>query len=160
MPSPELTVQKNILTSVIKGGGFGRKWASDFQVGMPDLILAMPRLGTWLCEVKHEHEPAPSMTGLSRIANHPTKIQRSILTDFYDAGARVLILNSVAFAVGGSKTQIKVLVASSVDDDEQKLYATNNGHNSEWLQIEWKPGVGYNMVALLTLAQERYYGGL
>jgi len=54
MPSPELNVQANILKSVIKGGGFGRKWASDFQVGVPDLILAMPGLGLWLCEVKHE----------------------------------------------------------------------------------------------------------
>lgn len=49
----ELKFQDHIIDSYKLAGGHARKWATDLQVGMPDLICALPILGVHLVEVKH-----------------------------------------------------------------------------------------------------------
>lgn len=52
----ELKFQNHIIDSYEKFGGYARKWASDLQVGPPDLVGAMPEIGQHLMEVKHRPE--------------------------------------------------------------------------------------------------------
>jgi hypothetical protein len=48
----ELTDQVDIIRSLIREGGYGKKWATRFSVGVPDLIGACPGVGMFLMEVK------------------------------------------------------------------------------------------------------------
>lgn len=48
----ELKDQRDIILSLKAQGGYGKKWASAFQVGNPDLICALPGVGGFLMEVK------------------------------------------------------------------------------------------------------------
>lgn len=49
----ELKFQDHIIDSYKLQGGHARKWATDLQVGMPDLICAIASIGVHLIEVKH-----------------------------------------------------------------------------------------------------------
>lgn len=49
----ELKFQDHLIDSYKHCGGFARKWASEWQVGNPDLIATLPALGLHLVEVKH-----------------------------------------------------------------------------------------------------------
>lgn len=42
----ELDLQKRIIDEVKAAGGWGRKWASSWQNGVPDLILILPATDT------------------------------------------------------------------------------------------------------------------
>lgn len=48
----ELQFQTKIIASARFHGGWGRKWDSAHQVGMPDLVLALPFHGMFVSEVK------------------------------------------------------------------------------------------------------------
>lgn len=48
----ELKDQRDIILSLKAQGGYGKKWASAFQVGNPDLICSLPGVGGFLMEVK------------------------------------------------------------------------------------------------------------
>ena len=44
--------QLDILRTIKVGGGYGKKWATMYAVGAPDLICALPPIGIFLIEVK------------------------------------------------------------------------------------------------------------
>ena len=48
----ELLVQRQIIVSAKAQGGYGRKLATQFMVGMPDVLLGLPPFGLSLWEVK------------------------------------------------------------------------------------------------------------
>jgi hypothetical protein len=52
MPLKEIDWQTKIIESAKLVGGYGKKWASPFNKGVPDLIIGLPKLGGWLFEVK------------------------------------------------------------------------------------------------------------
>lgn len=59
MPSSrrmELKFQDHIIDSYKNCGGYARKWATDLQVGLPDLCATLPDFGGHWCEVKHRPE--------------------------------------------------------------------------------------------------------
>lgn len=48
----ELSFQTEVLKSVRLSGGFGQKIAHRFKAGVPDLLVAMPKIGLVLLECK------------------------------------------------------------------------------------------------------------
>jgi hypothetical protein len=48
----ELKVQREIAATFKAAGGYGQKISSQFQIGVPDLLLAHPDLPPLLAEVK------------------------------------------------------------------------------------------------------------
>lgn len=52
----ELKFQDHIIDSYKACGGYARKWATDMQVGLPDLCATLPGIGGHWVEVKHRPE--------------------------------------------------------------------------------------------------------
>lgn len=52
----ELKFQDHICDSYAACHGYARKWATEWQVGMPDLVASLPHYGCHLAEVKHRPE--------------------------------------------------------------------------------------------------------
>ena len=52
MASAELSVQTNIIKSVRRDGGYGRKMSNRFAIGVPDLLVALPSFAPCVIEVK------------------------------------------------------------------------------------------------------------
>lgn len=50
--SRETNDQLDIIKSIKAEGGYAKKWASRFVVGVPDLVGALPGVGNFLMEVK------------------------------------------------------------------------------------------------------------
>ena len=50
----ETDIQAGIIKQIRGDGGHGHKWATDYAVGVPDLICGIPGLGVALIEVKFE----------------------------------------------------------------------------------------------------------
>jgi hypothetical protein len=81
----ELKFQDHIIDSYKLAGGHARKWATDLQVGMPDLICSLPGVGVHLAEVKHR--PEWGLFGCYR--NPLTKKQILEATNYKNAGGLV-----------------------------------------------------------------------
>lgn len=96
----ELKFQSHILDSYERAGGYGRKWATDLQVGVPDLIASLHGWGTHLIEVKHR----PTWDGDEK-SNPLNSKQIQIAKKFYNAGSLVL----GAVVVGETKALGSVL---------------------------------------------------
>lgn len=58
MASAELNVQTNIIKSVRRDGGYGRKMSNRFSIGIPDLLVALPPFAPCVIEVKDFGEVA------------------------------------------------------------------------------------------------------
>jgi len=52
MAQAELAVQTNIIKSVRRDGGYGRKMSNRFAIGVPDLLVALPQFAPCVIEVK------------------------------------------------------------------------------------------------------------
>lgn len=48
----EINWQRRVVHTVRKLGGYGKKWASQYTVGAPDLILCLPSTGIFVMEIK------------------------------------------------------------------------------------------------------------
>lgn len=81
----EIKVQGHLIDSYKMQGGYARKWATERQVGMPDLIAALPSIGCHLVEVKHRPEWALGKT----YPNPLDPIQQKVARDFVAGGALV-----------------------------------------------------------------------
>lgn len=111
----ELKFQDHILDSYKRHGGTGRKWATDLQAGMPDLILTLQGVGLHLAEVKHRPEFGK---GLVTILNPLTKLQRSVAEEFKNNGALVFGL-----LVGGGEATANDSVLYIFDADSLAIRA-------------------------------------
>jgi hypothetical protein len=56
MKRRELAFQSHVIDSYKSCGGYGRKWATELMVGVPDLICTLPEIGLHLVEMKHRPE--------------------------------------------------------------------------------------------------------
>lgn len=84
----ELKFQNHIIDSYEKCGGRARKWASEWQKGMPDLICSLPGVGGHLLEVKHRPEFGP----MKRIIKNPLEPkQRDEAKKYIEAGCAVFV---------------------------------------------------------------------
>ena len=85
----ELRLQDKIIESVKSHGGHGRKWSSQFQVGMPDLLLSLPLHSLFLAEVKIIKQG-------KNIADHGlTKKQAHELKLWNFGGGRAILLTGI-----------------------------------------------------------------
>lgn len=92
MNENELKDQHEIMQSIYMQGGHARKWASRFQVGMPDLICSLPRVGIWLMEIKAiECRSIVSLAYLREFVIPIKDKQRRELEKFDMAGGRAII---------------------------------------------------------------------
>lgn len=87
MPS-EIEFQSQIITAAKRQGGHGRKWSSQFQVGVIDLVLSLPRAGVVFMEVKLER--INSDKAWNRVISITEK-QREELYRWEDSGALAVI---------------------------------------------------------------------
>jgi len=82
MRTIELKDQRDIIKSIKAQGGHARKWASGWQMGMPDIVGSFPTTGPFLVEVKQ-------MAGADWTLNSELEVtdkQRLELKAFHKAG--------------------------------------------------------------------------
>lgn len=92
----ELVFQGHIIDSYKGAKGYARKWASEWQVGVPDLICSLRGSGGHLMEVKHR----PNWCNKPVQDNPLEPKQQEICKDYMVGGCLVLI----AVVAGGEKT--------------------------------------------------------
>lgn len=80
----ELLFQNHIIDSYQNLGGNARKWASEWQKGVPDLIATTLQHGLHLVEVKHRPD-----FGRMSINNPLEKKQKEICKEYLSSGANV-----------------------------------------------------------------------
>jgi hypothetical protein len=83
----ELDLQTRILNEIRDAGGWGRKWASPLQAGVPDLIVHHYTFGTMFIEVKLV---IAKNFGSPKIAT--TVLQKAEMTKIKAAGGRAMVL--------------------------------------------------------------------
>lgn len=112
MSRNELRFQNHIIDTYKIEGGTGKKWASEWAVGNPDLILSCSGVGVHLAEVKHR----PTFTLSRPILNPMAKKQISVAREYVASGGLVfLYIVSGEIAV---KSQLHIF-DSLVDTTEQ-----------------------------------------
>ena len=90
----ELGLQKRIIDEFREVDGWGRKWATPMQNGMPDLILTLPDTGTFFVEVKLvERAKWPSEDHPIPIAT--TRLQRMEMARIVQSGGEALVMAGV-----------------------------------------------------------------
>lgn len=95
MKRTELAFQNHIIDSYKLRGGYAKKWASEWQKGVPDLIATLPGVGLHLAEVKH----VPNFLDKGRIPNPLEPKQKQECRDYMNGGAMVC-----GFLIAGAKT--------------------------------------------------------
>lgn len=83
----ELKFQDHLIDSYSRQGGYARKWASEWQGGVQDLICSIPPIGLHLIEVKHR----PTFGLHSCILNPMEPLQREVAKKYLVAGGVVLL---------------------------------------------------------------------
>jgi hypothetical protein len=127
----ELAFQKHIIDSYKTGGGYAKKWASEWQKGVPDLIASLPGVGLHLAEVKHR----PDFLKKGRIANPLEPKQRQECRDYIQAGAMVC-----GFLISGEKATGSRLYVFDPSAD----YVHDH---DPW--VAYVPGIKYDLSDLL-----------
>jgi hypothetical protein len=82
MRTVELKDQSDIIRSIKVQGGHARKWASGWQMGMPDIVGSFPTVCPFLMEVKQISTPVYDNTYKLEV----TDKQRLELNSFSSAG--------------------------------------------------------------------------
>ncbi len=93
MKRNELAFQGHIIDSYKYFGGYAKKWASELQKGVPDLIATTREHGLHLAEVKHRPE-----FGKVSINNPLESKQQLVCREYIEGGSRVF-----GFLVSGEK---------------------------------------------------------
>ena len=86
--------QARIVRSIRMQGGFARKWASEYNIGVPDLIGAIPTIGTFFMEVKLFN------SGIIDKKIGTTPIQRHTMHQMEAAGMLCMVVPIVVYAPG------------------------------------------------------------
>ena len=92
MSQPELAVQTNIIKSVRRDGGYGRKASNRFAIGIPDLNIALAPFAPCLIEVKDFGKVADSFDRQIDVTDKQAEELRLFGEAYEDAG-----LGRVAF---------------------------------------------------------------
>jgi hypothetical protein len=82
MRTTELKDQSDIIRSIKAQGGHARKWASGWQMGMPDIVASFPGVGPFLMEVKQMGDARPT----PNLKLEVTEKQRLELKTYSEAG--------------------------------------------------------------------------
>lgn len=135
MPT-ELEWQRRIIKSAKKQGGYGKKWASQFIVGAPDLVLSFPQLGPLFMEVKLLRDVNQNIEWQRKL--EVTKKQRHELQELRNAGADVLIGAVVEF-----RDKDVVLIGAPISTET--LYFDDPLPYTEWYGIKH----GFNLIRLI-----------
>lgn len=126
-------MQTHILDSYILNGGYGKKWASDVQVGEPDLIVSMPEFGGHLVEVKHRPE---WRTGIEY--KNPMRIKQRIEARKYNDADMPVFLAIVT----GENVKDSTLYYVSPSLDMLNL--------NDWCSVPWRGKEKFNIGFLLS----------
>lgn len=129
----ELKFQGYILDSYGNQNGYARKWATDLQVGVPDIIASLPDIGVHLLEVKHR----PEWIVGGGYPNPLDRAQVRIAREFEQAGA--LIMGAVI--VGGVHANDTSLCVFPPLQESINLFAETSSR--------YKPGKGYDVLQLV-----------
>ena len=86
----EIPFQNHIMDSYEAHGGKARKWATELQVGVPDLICSLPVFGVHLAEVKHR--PEFGCVGKMVMPNPLAPKQVSVAREFINGGGLVVMM--------------------------------------------------------------------
>jgi hypothetical protein len=106
--SNELEWQRRIVKSVKSQGGWGAKWATQWTVGVPDLVLCLPDHGLFTMEVKLFKDLKPAW---SRQVG-TTEKQKHALSSINAAGGLGLVGAVIKYA-GTSKTELVAIHPST-----------------------------------------------
>ena len=83
----EIKDQREIAKSIRNRGGYAKKWASGYIVGVPDLICSLPGVGAFFMEVKTIHISRPDFKRSLAV----TPKQRHELAGLVNSGAKACI---------------------------------------------------------------------
>lgn len=132
----ELKFQDYIIESYKRCGGYARKWATDMQVGLPDLCATLPEYGGHWSEVKHR-----PLWGMGVSYKNPLdKMQVRNARLYIQGGALVygaVIISSVN--VTGSKLCVFHPLADCITADTSNTF-------------DYVPGRGYPIPKILHAA--------
>lgn len=130
----ELRFQDHLIDSYKYYKGYARKWASEWQNGVMDLICTLPGVAVHLTEVKHR----PEFTGQT-IKNPIEAIQRETAKSFINGGGDVLlcVIGNSTKAIGSYAYWFHPLVETI--STENCLY---------WGKYE--PGIGFPVHMMFT----------
>jgi len=143
--SNELEWQRRIIKSTKSQGGWGAKWATQWTVGVPDLVLCLPEPGVFVMEVKLFKDVKP---GWSRQVGTTVK-QRHSLSEINSAGGLALVGAVVKY----SGTNRTLLVG--VHPSTEVLSETSIDMRPS---VEWK-NKSFDIVGLVKQYKETTYGG-
>lgn len=129
----ELKEQLDIIKSIRRQGGFARKWSSDFQVGIPDIVAALPGIGAFFIEVKFERV---TQWNFDRKVG-TTPLQKICLQEITEAGGIAMI----GVAIRGPSSKDRWLHLLPFDAER----VARDDHGCFGVAIAWEPGVGYNV---------------
>ncbi len=129
----ELKFQNHIIDSYQNCGGRARKWASEWQKGMPDLICSLPGVGGHLLEVKHE----PEFGGIRKVIKNPlAPKQRNEAEKYIAAGCPVF---AAIVCCGVLATGTKLALFHPMSDvfyffeDQSVPYVAGHGYDMRML---------------------------
>lgn len=129
----ELKFQDHIIDSYKQCGGHARKWATDLQVGMPDLICSLRPHGVHLAEVKHRPEFI-----LGRVYANPLTARQIHEAGLYTKAGGLALGYLVFGATDALGSMLKVF------DPLAQLVDLGSG---AW--VPYQPGLKFNMHKLL-----------
>lgn len=138
----ELAFQGKIIDGYGRDGGRARKWATHMQVGVPDLVAALPGVGAHMAEVKHRPLWAVGV-------DHPNPldaIQIKRAREYIDAGALVVGMA----VIGSAEARQSVLVVFDPLSDAVVWESS--------VPTPWVPGRGYAVRCAVEKYVERANG--
>lgn len=93
----ELALQASVVNAIRREGGYARKWASGYNVGVPDLVTVPYHMAPVFLEVKHEIGlPDQFRRKVDLRANQRTELQKLAAV-----GARVFVAVFCQLRSGG-----------------------------------------------------------
>lgn len=142
--SNELEWQRRIIKSVKSQGGWGAKWATQWTVGVPDLVLCLPQPGVFVMEVKLFKDVKPRW---SRQVGTTVK-QRHSLSEINSAGGLGLVGVVVKYA-GTNKTLLAALHPATDTLSETSMDLRP--------KVEWE-NKSFDVASLVAQCRETTYG--